>query len=387
MTRLAPVLWFGVVAAALVTFAAEFRNWVALWVDRPEVLPGGAAAEYRTIGLLVPAAAIVTAIAWASLGALIYRRRGRGPYGFAVSLLFVVFGLADTGAYSLVDPADPWSVPARVLHVLAITLLIILAYLIPNGRFAFGWTRWLAFVFGAWMAIGVFVPAVDPLSARGIWQLLFLAFLLSTVVALWLRYARVATPTERLQIKWLLFGAIVSLAVYATASIVEYLWRPLGTEGAGAFVLNSLLETVYELAMLAFAFAYAVSILRYRLYEIDVVIQRTVVYGALSAALAGTYWVLVLFLQTTVRPFTGGSELAVAVSTLATFALAQPFRRRIQDAVDRRFYRRRYDAGRVVDAFNERLRDEVELDTVRADLLDVVERTVEPAHAGLWLRP
>ena len=386
MTKLASVLWFGVVAAALVTFAGEFRPWVALWVDRPDVLPGGTAAEYRTVGLLVPAAAVVTAIAWAGLGALIYRRRGRDAYGFAVSLLFVVFGLADTGAYSLVDPTDQWSVPARVLHVLAITLLIILAYMIPNGRFAFAWTRWLGGAFGAWMAIGLVVPAVDPLSARGIWQLLFLAFLLSTVVALWLRYARVATPTERLQIKWLLFGAIVSLAVYATASIVEYLWRPLGTEGAGAFVLNSLLETVYALAMLAFALAYAVSILRYRLYDIDLVINRALVYGATTAGIAIAFFAGIVVLQAVLRPLTSGSELAVAASTLVSFGLFQPLRRRFQSAVDRRFYRSRYDAARTLDAFSVRLRDEVDLDAVRGGLLEAVRDTVHPGYASVWLR-
>ena len=384
MNRLANALWLAVVAAAFVTFVGEFRPWVALWVDRPERLPGGAAADYRAVGLLVPAAAIITAAAWAGLGALIYSRRGRDRYGFAVSLLFVVFGLADTGAFSLVDPTDPWSVPARVLHVLAITLLIILAYLIPNGRFAFAWTLWLAVAFGIWMAVGLVVPAVDPLSARGIWQLLFLAFLLSTVVALWLRYARVATPMERLQIKWLLFGAIVSLATYATASIVEYMWRPLGSDGAGAFVLNSLLETVYALAMLAFA--YAVSILRYRLYDIDLVINRALVYGATTAVLGIGFFAGIVVFQALLQPITGGSEAAIAASTLGSVALAQPIRARIQRIVDRRFYRSRYDAERTLDDFSVRLRDEVDLDAVRAELVSAVRDTVQPAHASVWLR-
>jgi hypothetical protein len=143
---------------------------------------------------------------------------------------------------------------------------------------------------------------------------------------------------------------------------------------------------VGSIVQLALPAAVAIAVLRYRLYDIDVLINRSLVYGALSATLAATYFATVVLFQTVLRPVVSGSELAVAVSTLATLALAQPLRRRIQDAVDRRFSRSRYDAARTLDDFGVRLRDEVDLDAVRAELVDAVQQTVHPAHASVWLR-
>jgi hypothetical protein len=139
--------------------------------------------------------------------------------------------------------------------------------------------------------------------------------------------------------------------------------------------------------LLSVPIAVGIAVLRYRLYDINVLINRALVYGTLSALLIAVYVAIVLLLQTVLRPFTSGSELSVAVSTLATLALVQPLRRRIQEAVDRRFYRARYDAERTLDAFSVRLRDEVDLDNVRADLLDAVQRTMQPIQSSVWLRP
>ena len=142
----------------------------------------------------------------------------------------------------------------------------------------------------------------------------------------------------------------------------------------------------FVLALIALPIGAAVAILRYRLYDIDVLINRTLVYGALTATLAATYFAAVVVLQAALRPLTGGSEVAVALSTLAVVALFAPLRRRIQAAVDRRFYRSRYDAARTLDAFSAALSHEVDLDAVRSDLIDAVAQTVQPAHVSLWLR-
>jgi hypothetical protein len=132
--------------------------------------------------------------------------------------------------------------------------------------------------------------------------------------------------------------------------------------------------------------AIGIAIFRYRLYDIDVLIRRTLTYAALSAILLAAYLVGLALFQTILAPITSGSAAAVAISTLGVVALFQPVRARIQAGVDRRFYRSRYDSTQTLDAFSARLRDEVDLDAVRSDLIDAVQRTVQPAHASVWLR-
>ena len=175
---------------------------------------------------------------------------------------------------------------------------------------------------------------------------------------------------ERQQLKWLAVAAIPVVTIGPLSAIVP--GKPI-----------QVLGSVVQLAMPA---AIAIAILRYRLYDVDVLINRSLVYGGLTAVLAATYFAIVVLLQTALRPLVGGSELAVAVSTLVTLALVQPLRRRIQALVDRRFYRSRYDAARTLDAFSVRLRDEVDLDAVRGELVDAVHHTVQPVHASVWLR-
>jgi hypothetical protein len=132
--------------------------------------------------------------------------------------------------------------------------------------------------------------------------------------------------------------------------------------------------------------ALAMAILRYRLFDIDLLIKRTLVYSTLTAGLGLTYWGGVILLQLLLRPLTQGSDLAIVGSTLAVAVLFQPTRRRIQAAVDRRFYRRKYDAAQTLEAFNARLQHDIDLDSLTAELLGVVQQTLQPARVSLWLR-
>jgi len=194
------------------------------------------------------------------------------------------------------------------------------------------------------------------------------------IAAMTVRYRR-SSGVERQQLKWLAYA----LALFAISFVVSAVLRQVG----GGFDVSAI---GILLAATLIPVAAGIAILRHRLYDIDILINRTLVYAAVSAALLGTYFAAVVTLQTLLRPFTSGSELAVAGSTLAVVALFAPLRRRIQGGVDRRFYRSRYDAARTLEAFSVRMRDQVDIDAVRGEVLDVVRTTVQPAHASVWLR-
>ena len=180
---------------------------------------------------------------------------------------------------------------------------------------------------------------------------------------------------ERQQLKWFAYVVVLLLAtlIVSAISLIGHDLYVVGVIGWSGFLI---------LVTFGLPLAIGAAILRHRLYDIDVVINRTLVYGALTATLGGTYLALVLLIGLTL----GTSNLAIAISTLAVAALFRPARERIQGAVDRRFYRRRYDASRTLEAFGGRLRDEIDLDALQRELVSVVGETVQPAHASLWLR-
>ncbi len=191
------------------------------------------------------------------------------------------------------------------------------------------------------------------------------------------RRLRRARGVERQQVKFVLVvGAIVALATAAT--MTSWFVSPDGGQQARIAVIG--------VSFAAFPVAAGVAILRHNLYDIDVVINRTLVYGSLTATLAAAYLGSVLLLQLALDPVTSGSSLAVAVSTLGVAALFRPARGRIQEVVDRRFYRRKYDAARTLERFSSRLREQVDLEALGGELSAVVHETMQPAHVSLWLR-
>jgi hypothetical protein len=213
-------------------------------------------------------------------------------------------------------------------------------------------------------------------TGREVGGALFALGLLAAAASLLLRL-RVAKGEQRQQLKWFVYVAAVMAAGFGG----EILLKPLlGPAAEAGFMIGILALAVLPIAV-------GIAVLRYRLYEIDRLINRTLVYAALTAGLASVYWATVAVLEQFLRPLTQGSELAVIGSTLAVAALFRPARRWIQDSVDRRFYRRRYDTTRTLEAFGARLRDEVDLGNLSVELLAVVRGTVQPAHASLWLRP
>ena len=217
-------------------------------------------------------------------------------------------------------------------------------------------------------------PAGDVLRAmQEFGQAAFVIVVLVSLSGVFLRLRR-ASGIERQQLKWVAYVFGVMLSGLAAAALGEGIgWDPLGSVGWSFFLLG---------VVLGMPLAMATAILRYRLYDIDLVIRRTLVYAALTLTLGGAYLGLVLVIGLAV----GRSGFATAASTLAVAALFRPARARIQGAVDRRFYRRRYDAAQTLEAFGAHLRDELDLDALAADVREVVRDTVQPAHVSLWLR-
>ena len=200
--------------------------------------------------------------------------------------------------------------------------------------------------------------------------------MVASAVSLIVRMRRAGTA-ERQQIKWLAYGGAVVVGAIFVSGVIS-IWSP----DVGIAVIS--------LGLLGVPIFTGVAIARYRLYDIDLVINRTLVYGALTAALVAVYFGGVATLQALLRALTGQEQqpqLAIVVSTLAIAALFNPLRRRIQSFIDRRFYRSKYDAAKTLEAFSAKLRDETDLEALSDDLVSVVRETMQPAHASLWLRP
>ncbi len=204
---------------------------------------------------------------------------------------------------------------------------------------------------------------------------LWLSVGFASVVSLVVRFRR-ARSEERQQIKWLMYALVLLIAYELIRQLILYLLDFTVPPNLGDVVFGSLWVAI------------AIAILRYRLYDIDIIINRTLVYGILTALLAAIYFSSVVVLQKILSPLIGGNDqLAIVASTLAVAALFNPLRRRIQSFIDRRFYRSKYDAAKTLEAFSAKLRDETDLDALSDDLVGVVRETMQPSHVSLWLRP
>ena len=374
----------------------------------------------KSIGSLgspaVDALASIVMLAFPTVGVLIATRQPGNAIGWLFLATGVSAALEDVllGYATHALLAEPGSLPAgAAIGVLADVLWVptlvcgitFLFLLFPDGRLpSHGW-RWLlrfTIALAAAYAVGTtllpgplyFFEGVrglegvtNPLGVealRGAAQvavdmggMLVLPTAIAGMVALGVRFRR-SDREARQRIKWLFLLA----AVFAPLTPLLVVLSEAEVEVGGAGVA----DVLFNVPLAAIPVCVGVAILRHRLYDIDVVINRTLVYGALTAILAGAYFGCVLLFQLALSPLTEENGLAVAGSTLAVAALFRPARARIQAAVDQRFYRRRYDAQRTLEAFAVRLRDELDLDALGADVRAVVRDTVQPAHVSLWLR-
>jgi len=348
----------------------------------------------------------------ATVAALIVSRQPRNTIGWLLMVpvgSFLVSGPMET-YIERVAPSSPVPTLPLLLMVwltgwswlLLIFPLLHMLLLFPNGRPPSPRWRWVTLAAIAWPTLFVLIVTFSqPLSANttpdlaldnpigflgdtvqslvAVWVPGLLVLAVLCVAALFTRYRR-ANDIERVQIRWLLYACAVFMVLYIIGPVTGL------TDSTG--LAADIWGVSLGLSLVAFPVAIGIAILRYRLFEIDVIINRTLVYGTLTATLALAYLGSVVLLQQVFRFLTGQgtNEVAIVASTLLIAALFQPLRRRIQASIDRRFFRRKYDAGRILAAFSANLRDEVEMDRLTNDLVGVVDETLQPAHVSLWLR-
>ena len=355
----------------------------------------------------------LNAVFYPTVGAIVASRRPENPVGWLLCLYGLVTSIsyfcAEYAIYALL--AQPDSLPAGEAMVWIVSwilpimngLQVFYILLFPTGRLPSAQWRWLGWLTVIYVVVGVILgafssgallgllgPIQNPLGIEGFSNIYYKAiiFIMGTLVTLaaassvFIRL-RHAVGVERQQIKWFAYAA----AAYISAGTLAYpipmvIDTPLWFERVG-FALNIAFIPAIPIAI-------GIAILRYRLYDIDILINRTLVYGSLTLMLALLYFGGVTATQVVFRALTGQEEqpqLTIVVSTLVIAALFTPLRRRIQSFIDRRFYRRKYDARKTLEAFSAQLRNETDMDALSEDLVVVVRETMQPVHVSLWLHP
>jgi hypothetical protein len=387
---------------AVIGVTAQLVSWATDLSARPNLFD---LVEALGWGMAIP-------IVFAVLGALIVARQRGNRVGWLLMIIALVSGIPDfilVGRLSAPPETlslglwlllwfDGWSWIPLIFPIFLIPLHF------PTGRppsRRWNWVIWLAV--GMWLFFvvsGSFLDTLVPTSSGDwslpnpigfipievwngpvliLWGIGLLTMVSASVVSLFLRFRR-AQSVEREQIKWLLFVGAIFVVVYGLTFVL--------TNSNDEWLGNGLSNLLFTLSILAFPVAIAIAIFRYRLYDVDVVIRKTLLYAVLTALLALVYFGSVILLQQLFGALTGieQSTLAVVVSTLVIAALFTPLRRRIQDTIDRRFYRKKYNAQQVLAQFALTARDETDLDALLAELVRVVDETLQPEHVSVWLK-
>ncbi|WP_423223210.1 hypothetical protein [Candidatus Amarolinea aalborgensis] len=320
------------------------------------------------------------------VGLLIFLRRPNDRMAWVASI-YLIIGLDNSVMDALAAVMPAWWLSTRIIELLGIVAFALFFYLFPDGGFVPRWTRWLALVWTLVFAGVYFFPAtVLDINRYVIVLVPFAAvFFGSFVAAQVYRYRRVSTAVERVQTKWVVLAIGAGIAGFAMALSIVLTRHDNALTMTPYFFLT---DWGFNALGYLLPIAVGVAILRYRLFDIDVIIRKTLVYSALTALLALVYFGSIIFLQRLFGSLTGveQSPLAVVVSTLAIAALFTPLRRRIQGIIDRRFFRKKYDAQRVLAQFAITARDETDLDALTGELARIVQETLQPEGVSVWLR-
>ena len=345
-----------------------------------------------TYALLLTIFFILIVAIWSGIGFLIFWHRSNDWFALLTAFFLVMFNPTYPGfpisALAVAYPA--LNVPITFISVLGLASLALFLVLFPNGRLI---PRWMG-LFLLLALIGTTSTALPPTSHFSsnnvpVWLSLLLNVLAygAIIYSQIYRYRHVSTRVERQQTKWVVFGIIVVLVGTTMLPPLVNFFFPTFFSDSNTPSSVFLGLAIYPLVLLSIPITVGMAILHSRLYDIDLLINRTLVYGSLTALLALVYFSLIFALQSLFQGiFHQNNAVAIVISTLVIAALFNPLRHRLQSIIDRRFYRRKYDAAKIVAAFSSTLRNEVDLDTLREQLITVVQETIQPSHVSLWLR-
>ena len=398
---LARVGWLAVAVLSIGLFLASmpsYYDWLINFAE-PGLEPTTIRANLKSVGvsvdfyavylILVPAA---SAVIWIAVGVIIFWRKSDDWMALFTSLTLLTFAVffMNAGPIALAEQHPAMWLPVHLLAIFSSLSFALFLYLFPTGRFVPRWTRWILILWAVHEIAYYFFPHSIFNTDKSLPVLDFV--IISTLLCVGIgsqihRYRRASGPIQRQQTKWVVFGTATSLLGLIGLELILFSSPTLAQFGSPySFVL----QAGTYCSMLLIPLSIGVAIVHDRLWDIDIVINRTLVYGALTASLVLVYLGGVAATQAIFHTFTGQEEqpqLVIVASTLVIAALFTPLRRRIQSFIDRRFYRRKYDARKTLEAFSAELREETDLEDLSEDLLEAVRQTMQPAHLSLWLRP
>ncbi|MBA3491780.1 MAG: hypothetical protein H0T55_06850 [Rubrobacteraceae bacterium] len=387
---LARAAWVIIATLTLGLFVASIPGYVfyvlelgqADWMGTPVDAPATLVFALNLLGVLASISAVLVCL---SLAVVLFRRRSDDWMVMFISSYLLLYGTIMAGPLEWAEAFYPgWpSLAIDVVQPLFFTTpTIALFVLFPDGRFVPPWTRWLILVSIPLSVAMLYLPPSYSWALVGM-------IVLGAIYAQIYRYRHVSTPTERQQTKWVLFGFLLWLLLMGILGVPYSIEMSLPS-GSPLPWWTLVTSAAWWVTLTIVPLSLTISILRYRLYDLDVVINRSLVYGSLTMMLGLVYLGSVASLQYASRVLTGHEEqpqLTIVVSTLMIAALFNPLRRRIQSFIDRQFYRRKYDARKTLETFSARLREETDLEALNNELVGVVRETMQPEHVSLWLRP
>jgi hypothetical protein len=394
--RLARLTWFSLMITSLAVFIwAVPARYNQMMTD-----PYGLEAGLKSLGLSLRQLAIYTTVldilvgaaCW-SFGLLLFVKK---PQDRLVWLLSLAIGMLLTSALPVTNALSAasagWKTPLLLLRMIGTFSLTGAVILFPDGKFIPRWTRFMFLAAVVYIVLWLFVPGLAPFNTLDFRSMpsttslvaQFIFFLMIAAIQIY-RYRYVSNPVQRLQTRWIVLGLVLLVGTISAIAMIGIFWEPLRTSPT-IFALYLILEIPIVLfSLLLFPITVAIAIMRYHLWDIDALIRRTLVYSLLTGLLAVIYFSGVALLQGVLNTERGQpSPVVIVITTLLIYVLFSPMRRRIQDFIDRRFYRQKYDAEKALAEFASAARSSTELSSLTNNLVDLVCETLQPASIKLW---